>query len=1107
MTFRRRGSYFRADMGILSGAAIVMPMLAASIAAAQIDGANWGSVTAPVFGASQAGKYAGAELFTGPNQFGSYFSGVLPNGRKVTPAGQTVQIGMNPLGCALTPDGKYLVTSNDDERGGGLASLQSPGVNAGGYSLSVIRTADMKVVSQINPTTAFIGLAIKRSGSTYTVYASGGASATGNALRPLPPGVVRLFKIDGSTGAISVASPTSIEIDPITPGNRGYVSNYTVAPNSQAKFSASTIYRPAGYNTAGAKITFPAGSALSPDSKYLYVACNGDNSLAVIDTTTNTLIGKPIPVGYFPYGVSVSADGSKVFVTNWGVTEYRFNFTEGGADNNVAYDDSGMLTTLNPINSHNLPDGFYVPPTDPDKTSSISVISIPGGNPANATWMRAISEAQPGGIDPLKVVGETHPSACAIVKHGGVEVLYVCKANSDSIGMIALSDLSRLQDFDLSPLQVTLAGGHKVHGAYPNAIAVSSDGSRAYVAEAGINSVAVLDTTNPTAPRLVGRIPTDWYPTGVSLSADGKTLYIINAKGIGEDINPATRNNPPATGIESFSDSNYIFGTAQKVDLARAPRDSRTVLSNNFSVQRGLDTSVVPLGGAASSKIKHVFFILGENKTFDSFLGDLGGTGHFGNYAGINFNNSNGGVNTDYQFTQIVPNLRLLATTFATAVNYYSDAEESDAGHQFSASGTASDYTEKTLLNKGGRGMLVNKNFEAEDYPEGGYIFNNAARNGVSFKLYGLEAARIIGSDTGDSTPATLNDPKSGASGAPQVDSVTYNGVANTSALRSPFTNPVPGGDVNTQTSPGVGQTFFMKYPGLAVLGSPNPNGEPRLDPNYPGYNFNISDQRRAREFIADFDHMNTSGTLPQFLYIYVPNMHTGGVRADPIKSQPSSLTGPELVADGDVAIGMIVEHIMRSSVYYSDPDKGGNGTGSVIFFAPDDSQSTLDHIHEHRAPLIAISPYARPGYLAKKHYSTASTVKTEELLLGLPPNNYGDLFATDLRDMFQPSYNGITIASIFNNGGAFTRTIAYQPTPEGRKIWALVKSLDTSAPDRDSLRLGVLNRLTMKADALHKAAVKKGHLSSKLYRAAQARLYQLACNMVKTAAPRDADD
>src|SRR5215831_13774927 len=78
----------------------------------KISTKNWGRVTAPVYGTSEQGVYKGAELFAGPNKFGSYFSGVLPNGRIVTPAGVSVQVGMNPLGIALTPDGKYLITSN-----------------------------------------------------------------------------------------------------------------------------------------------------------------------------------------------------------------------------------------------------------------------------------------------------------------------------------------------------------------------------------------------------------------------------------------------------------------------------------------------------------------------------------------------------------------------------------------------------------------------------------------------------------------------------------------------------------------------------------------------------------------------------------------------------------------------------------------------------------------------------------------------------------------------------------------------------------------------------------------------------------------------------------
>lgn len=167
-----------------------------------------------------------------------------------------------------------------------------------------------------------------------------------------------------------------------------------------------------------------------------------------------------------------------------------------------------------------------------------------------------------------------------------------------------------------------------------------------------------------------------------------------------------------------------------------------------------------------------------------------------------------------------------------------------------------------------------------------------------------------------------------------------------------------------------------------------------------------------------------------------------------------------------------------------------------------DDAQSSLDHIHPHRTPLLVISPFAKPGYLATRHYSTASIVKTEDLLLGLPANNFGDLFATDLRDMFQPTYNGITADQI-----NFNLDPTLRPSKEGQKIWSLVGQLDTSAPDRDSRRLGVLIRLSIKADELHDQATKDGTLESAAYQKQQNELYEQAVKLVSTGTPADNDD
>src|SRR5262249_49771399 len=149
-------------------------------------------------------------------------------------------------------------------------------------------------------------------------------------------------------------------------------------------------------------------------------------------------------------------------------------------------------------------------------------------------------------------------------------------------------------------------------------------------------------------------------------------------------------------------DSNYIFGTLQKIDLTQNPIDSGTnVLANNFSVQpEPKDTTIVPAGGSPSPKIRHVVFILHENKTFDSMLGNM--TAEFGAFSSTTFNAKDGTPQINRQFTGVSLNTQLLARKFATAVNYYSDSEESDAGHQFAASGTTTDYTEKTLLVKSG---------------------------------------------------------------------------------------------------------------------------------------------------------------------------------------------------------------------------------------------------------------------------------------------------------------------------------------------------------------------------------------------------------------------
>src|SRR5262245_24658403 len=219
--------------------AVLSVAFGSAIAFGQIDKSNWGTVTAPVYNQAESNpNYSSAEILAGPNKFGSYYAGVLPNGKKVTPAGASIQIGMNPLGIALTPDGKFLVSSNDDEREGGLTSYQS-GTNLGGYSLTVVDTATFAVVSQFRTTVRFfIGLQITGpTNGPYTVWAAGG-----------PDNDVKLFSLSGA-GVLTAGTPASIVIPPTLPSNQGFVSNYL--PGAQM---AAPTPAPSGFNrTTGAK--------------------------------------------------------------------------------------------------------------------------------------------------------------------------------------------------------------------------------------------------------------------------------------------------------------------------------------------------------------------------------------------------------------------------------------------------------------------------------------------------------------------------------------------------------------------------------------------------------------------------------------------------------------------------------------------------------------------------------------------------------------------------------------------------------------------------------------------------------------------------------------
>ena len=867
----------------------------------------------------------------GPISPADPFGRMLPSGRIVHPTGASVVVGMNALGLALTPDERFAVVSNDDERQGTTKSALDP-ATTGGYSLAVVDTRTMAVVSRYRAAnesffTGVVALRDPLNATNTLVLAAGG-----------PSNSVYALDLDAS----GTLTPDAHHTIPIP------------VPSDQR-------YANAGH-------AFPSTIVLGPGGARAYVVDNLGNDVAQIETATRTVVGTNVGVGFFPLGAALTPNG--LLVANEGL---------------MAYGNVSSPTTAPPFAS-----------VSPDlaRASSLSLVPVAaGGNLAASVSSYVPMDPTPDGI---RIVGGAHPTAIAAMRTK--PYAFVAMSNVDRIATVAMGVAPRvvggteLRLYDRGP-----------YGTQPVALALSANERRMYVALAGLNAIAVLDTTNPLRPHRIGLIPTGWYPAALKLSRDGRQLFVANAKGIAEDRGFAgdqagfvdKRGRVESVG----ADSNAIWSTLERIDLAHVDLHRTTPLALSYlrKLAPAQPRGVVPqrFGGAGSAYIKHVVVLLEENKTYDSMLGDLtdaaGQPYGPGDPSYVAFDES------------VTPNLHALARTYALTGNFFADAEESDAGHQYAAAGIASDYTEKTLLVKKGRRPLVNKNEDPEDYPRAGYIFNSLATRGLTYRDYG-DLLRVSGYDEGEAPNPLTDDP-----------------------------NFLSANDTGAPVK-GLGGLYSLDVPAPAALAN-------HVDLNYPGWNLRIRDVRRAEEFVRDFDPLVKADAVPAFTYVWLPADHGG--------AGPNIPALPEEVADGDRALGRIVDYLSHTPQWNS----------TAILIMPDDAQSTRDHINEHRSYAIVVSPFAKRHYIGHEHLSTVSVLKTEEELLGLPALSLGDALASDLSDFFTTTPDPTPYTHV--------DAAVQVGSDEGNRIGSLLQQTDQSGPDADADRTARLVELSRAADAL----------------------------------------
>ncbi|MFZ0745513.1 MAG: bifunctional YncE family protein/alkaline phosphatase family protein [Terracidiphilus sp.] len=592
------------------------------------------------------------------------------------------------------------------------------------------------------------------------------------------------------------------------------------------------------------------------------------------------------------------------------------------------------------------------------------------------------------------VAPSTHPCAFALSADG--KTLYVALANRDAVAAVNVG----AGQFSVKGYFDTRLPGQSYFGAEPVAVALNGDGSRLYVANMASDAVAVIDTrklTGKTARAGMvepdGFIPTDWLPFSMAFvpSSTGGMLYVATAKGQGTGPNNFAQRETAESKARGYKSSRTYIGTLLYGSLAtlnpaeierNLPQWTQLVLESN---RMKAAAEKIPFAGEKQNPIKHVIYIIKENRTYDQVLGDLE---QDGKPVG------NGDASLTMYGAAITPNVHKLALQFGVLDNFFDSGEVSGDGHVWSNAAIGSDYLEKTWQ-QAYRSSERTYDYEgvvADNYPllqkipdvnepESGYLWGDLAAHGKTYYHFGEFISTIFCDEP------EANDP--------QLGPMLKGRKCEHKAIEPGEMLPAEwGGGVNKWPWP---------IPLIAASTAAKPELVGHFAPEAPDFNLAVPDQIRVDVFMRHFkgwvaDKEQGKDTMPNFVMLRLPNDHTAGTR-------PGGPTPKSSVADNDLAIGRAVDAISHSP-FWGD---------TAFFILEDDAQDGADHVDAHRSYALVISKYAPHGpngaaFVDSRFYSTVSVVRTMESLLGLPPMNNNDAFSSLISSEFtgpgdQPAY------------------------------------------------------------------------------------------------------
>ena len=698
-----------------------------------------------------------------------------------------------------------------------------------------------------------------------------------------------------------------------------------------------TAYVPTGDGTMG--VPYPAAIAVVPGAKErLLVAENLSDTAVLMDAATGKIersfdVSESMDVpSTYPIAVAVTKDGKRAFVALWNASE---------------------------------------------------VVEL---DLANGRVVRKLALLKPRSA----IAPGTHPCALLLDERAGV--MYVALSNRDAVAAVAIGT-GRAPELAVRGYFDTRLPGQSYFGAEPVALAMSADGSRLYAANMGSDAVAVLDTGRlrgvARAKGFVeplGFVPTEYMPLALT-STSGK-LYVTTDKGNGTGPNNfPQRVAAEATGRQRRSSSTYIatllYGSLAAIDESAIDAGLKASTENVLEANRmkaAKETIRFARGG--TSPIKHVIYIIKENRTYDQVLGDLSKNGK---------PVGNGDRTLTMYGEAMTPNEHALALQFGVLDNFYDSAEVSGDGHVWSNAAIGTDYLEDTWQ-QNYRGQQRTYDYEgmvADGYPllqhipdvaepKSEYIWTDMVAHGKTVYHFAEYISSIF---CGDKAAKKIeSDPKQGVMSGGEV-------VCSTPSI-------LPGQELPAVW--GGGKNLWpWAIPRLAGNIATKPELVGHFAPESPDFNLMVPDQIRVNVFLRHLkqwekDRAAGKDTMPNFIELRLPNDHTAGTR-------PGGPSPKSSVADNDLAIGRAVEAISHSA-YWSD---------TAFFVLEDDAQNGADHVDAHRSLGIVVSKYAphpkegQEAFVDSRFYSTVSVLRTMETLLGVPPMNNNDAFASLISTLF----------------------------------------------------------------------------------------------------------